>query len=158
MPRRAASARRIKKHLNYTVEEAAETTGYHPHTIRRWIETKALQALTERRPYLIPGRFFHAFLSAAKPGKRRLMPGECYCVKCRQPRRPAFGEADYRPVSALTGSLQGLCPECGTLMFRRVGLAKLGSVTGDLHVTIQDAERHLERRDAAIANVNFGNT
>lgn len=155
MPRRTASARRVKKHISYTVEEAAEVTGYHPHTIRRWIDSQALHALTERRPHLIPGRFLHAFLTAAKPGKRRLRAGECYCVKCRQPRRPAFDEADYRPLNAAIGSLQGLCPACGSLMFRRVTWAKLGSVAADLHVTIHDAQRRLEGRDAAITNVDF---
>ncbi len=146
MPRRAASARRIKKHLNYTVEEAADVTGFHPHTIRRWINSKALAAITERRPHLIPGRFLIAFLTALRPGKTRLKPGECYCVKCRLPRRPAFDEADYRPANALIGSLQGLCPDCGRLMNRRVTLAKLPLVTGGLHVTIQYGERHLEGR------------
>jgi hypothetical protein len=103
---------------------------------------------------LIPGRFFHAFLAAAKPGKRRLKPGECYCVKCRLPKRPAFGEADYRPLNAVIGSLQGLCPDCGSLMFRRVTWAKIGSISDDLHVAIHDAERHLEGRAPAITNVD----
>lgn len=156
MPRRAASARRVKKHLNYTVEEAADITGFHRHTIRRWIDSKALAAITERRPHLIPGRFLVAFLTAVKPGKTRLKPGECYCVKCRLPRRPAADDADYRPANALIGSLQGLCPDCGRLMNRRTTWAKLPLIAGDLKVKIQDAERHLKGRGDASANVDSG--
>lgn len=51
---RRASARRIKKHHSYEVLEAAELLGIHRHTIRRWINSGALPALTEERPHPDP--------------------------------------------------------------------------------------------------------
>ena len=111
MTSRRASARRVKIHYNYTVDEAAEVTGKHPHTIRRWIDSKALPALTERRPHLIIGSVLHAYLAAPKPGSARLKPGELYCVKCRLPKRPALDMADYVPINDQTGNLKGFLPD-----------------------------------------------
>jgi excisionase family DNA binding protein len=156
MTRRRASARRVKKHLNYTVEEAAEVTGLHPHTIRRWIKTKALLALTEKRPHLILGRDLHAFLISPKPGSARLKPGECYCVKCRLPRRPALDMADYITGCGQTGFLRGLCPECQTLMHSPVSLAKLPEISAGLDVTRMDAQPHLGERVCPSTNVDSG--
>ena len=154
MARRRASARRVKIHHNYTVEEAAEATGKHPHTIRRWIATKVLPALTERRPHLILGRVLHAFLTAPKPGMARLNPGECYCVKCRLPKRPALDMAEFVPISDRSGNLRGLCPDCETLMHRRVSPAKLPEISAGLDVTMAKAERHLAGRVCPSPNVD----
>ena len=156
MPRRLASARRVKRHHTYTVEEAAAVTGYHRHTVRRWIESGALVAATERRPYLIPGRFLQAFLIGTDAPKCRLKAGECFCVKCRDARRPALDMADYVPVSASMGNLRGICPVCEILMHRRVPLAKLPVIKGDLEVTIMNAEPHLGGRSSPSTNVDSG--
>jgi len=155
MARRRASARRVKTHHNYTVEEAAKTTGKHPHTIRRWIESEALPALTEKRPHLILGRDLIAFLTAPRPGKARLKPGECYCLKCRQPRRPALDMADYTPMNDRIGNLQGICTECGTVMNRRVSHAALSAVAVGLDVTVAEAKQHLMGRFCPFTNVDF---
>ena len=156
MPGRRASARRVKIHHNYTIEEAAETTGFHKNTIRRWIATKALPALTEKRPHLILGRYLHAFLTAPKAGRMRLKPGECYCVKCHLAKKPALGMAEYVPINDRSGSLCGLCPGCNTLMYRRVSLAKLPLISSDLDVTILEAPRHLKGRNCPSTNDDFG--
>jgi hypothetical protein len=51
--------------------------------------------------------------------------------------------ADYVPTSETLGNIQGLCPECGTLMNRRVNIAKLDRVRGDLDVRVTGGARHL---------------
>ena len=155
MRRRRASARRVKIHHKYTVEEAAEATGSHKNTIRRWIATKAFPALTEKRPHLIPGRYLHAFLTAPKAGRIHLKPGECYCVKCHLPKQPALGMAEYVPINARSGNLRGFCPDCETLMHRRVSLAKLSLISGDLDVTILDAQPRLKGRGCSTTNDDF---
>jgi hypothetical protein len=33
------------------------------------------------------------------------------------------------------GNLRGICPECDRLIYRRVNLAKIGEVKGDLDIT-----------------------
>src|SRR5438552_453418 len=137
MTRRRALARRVKKHLSYTAEEAADVIGVHRHTVRRWIASKALPALTDRRPHLILGRDLQAFLSAPALGRAKLKPGELYCVKCRLPKRPALGMADYMPINARIGNLRGICADCEILMYRRVALDKLDAVLGDLKITHQ---------------------
>ena len=38
MGRRRPNWRRIKLHRNYTVEEAADALGKHPHTVRGWLK------------------------------------------------------------------------------------------------------------------------
>ena len=155
MRRRRASARRVKIHHNYTVEEAAEVTGSHKNTVRRWIASGALPALTEKRPHLIPGRYLHAFLTAPKAGRIRLKPGECYCVKCHLPKRPALGMAEYVPINDRSGNLRGFCPDCETFMHRRVSLAKLPLISGDLDVTILEAPRHLKGRGCSSTTDDF---
>ena len=155
MTRRHATAGRVKIHHNYTPEEAADITGYHPHTIRRWIKSGALSALTERKPHLILGRVLKAFLTAPKAGKAKLRPGECYCVKCRQPKRPALDMAEFIPLSPSAGNLCGFCPDCETLMHRRVALARLSEIAAGLEVTSPHAERHLRERCPPSVNVDF---
>ena len=155
MRRRRASARRVKIHHNYTVEEAAEASGSHKNTIRRWIATKTLPALTEKRPHLILGRNLHAFLTAPKPGSIRLKPGECYCVKCHLPKRPALGMAEYVPINDRSGNLRGFCPDCEILMHRRVSWAKLSLISGDLDVMILDAQPRLKGRGCPSTNDDF---
>lgn len=156
MRRRRASARRVKKHYNYTVEEAAELVGVHPHTMRRWIASGALPALTEKRPHLILGPDLEAFLTAPNAKKTRLKPGELYCVKCHAPKRPALGMADYAPFNDCTGNLKGLCPACETLMHRRVSLARLPEISGDLDVTQLEAQQRLGPRAVPSTNVDSG--
>ncbi|MCB1468863.1 MAG: helix-turn-helix domain-containing protein [Rhizobiaceae bacterium] len=155
MPRRLASARRVKIHHSYTVEEASEATGYHKNTIRGWITTKVLTALTEKRPHLILGHVLRDFLAASKPGKVTLKPGECYCVKCRRAQRPALGMAEYVPLSDMGGNLQGICPACETLMHRRVKLAHLQTIAAGLDVKAPHGQQHLTERSHPSLNVDF---
>jgi hypothetical protein len=42
--------------------------------------------------------------------------------------------ADYLPITATSGNLRGLCPDCGTFMHRRVAFAKLDIVGADLDI------------------------
>jgi excisionase family DNA binding protein len=155
MKRRRASARRVKIHLNYTVDEAAETIGAHKNTVRRWIATGQLPALTETRPHLILGRELHRFLTARKSKAVTLKPGECYCVKCKAAKQPGLGMADFEPVNDRWGNLQGLCPDCGILMHRRASRAQLDQIAGNLDVTILVAQPRLSERAIPSTNVDF---
>jgi excisionase family DNA binding protein len=154
MARRRASARRVKKHWSYTAEEAAYALGVHRHTVRRWIASKALPALTEKRPHLILGRDLQAFLTTPTSRRVKLKPG----VKCRLPKRPAHGMADYVPINERTGNLRGICPDCEILIHRRVALGKLAAVSGGLDVMLPHTEQHLRERSRPSTNVDFEET
>jgi excisionase family DNA binding protein len=155
MRRRRASARRVKMHRNYTVEEAAGAIGAHKNTVRRWITIGKLPALREMRPHLILGRELIHVLTAPKPDAVTLKPGECYCVKCKKARRPALNMADFAPINERWGNLQGLCPECGIVMHRRVSLSRLGEISGDLEVKIVEAQPRLKGRPHPSVNDDF---
>ncbi|MEA1940674.1 MAG: helix-turn-helix domain-containing protein [Pseudomonadota bacterium] len=127
--------RAVKKHRNYTAEEAARTLGVCKGTVRRWIKA-GLPALTDRKPVLILGEDLTGWLKARKTPPQRCPPGECYCMKCRAPRQAAGSMAEFVPLNATGGNLRALCETCGTLMHRRVSNAQLEAFSVFLDVTI----------------------
>jgi excisionase family DNA binding protein len=137
---RNANRRSIKIHRNYTVEEAARTTGCAKGTIRRWIKSGALPAIADRKPNLILGGDLFDYLKARASSGPKLRLNECYCLKCRAPREPALGMADYVPLTPTTGNLRALCGICSTVMHKAVALAALAGI---LDVTVQQASKHI---------------
>jgi helix-turn-helix protein len=131
--------RLVKIHRSYTVEEAARLFGYHKNTVRGWLKA-GLPTSDRKRPTLILGRDLRAYLQARRAkNKRTCLPGEIYCVRCRAPKLPAGGMADYQPVTEIIGNLVAICPDCGSIMNRRVSLAKLGQVRGKIDITLPQA-------------------
>lgn len=123
--------------------EIAETLAIHRHTVRNWLKA-GLAAIDDSRPTLVLGSELKRFLASRRAvRKRRCPPGTIYCVRCREPRRPAGGWVDLRPITATTGDLTGMCPDCEATMFRRVSLASLPAVCADLDVTTTDRESRI---------------
>jgi excisionase family DNA binding protein len=148
--------RLVKFHRCYTVEEAAAVLGKHKNTVRAWIR-EGLETIDGRRPVLIHGPALVRFLQHRRAaGKRPCPPGYMYCLKCRAPRRPAGGMADYLPISATLGNLRGLCPDCGTFMHRRVSHAKLRTAAVDLDVAFPLDASRLRERAAPSADCDSG--
>jgi hypothetical protein len=136
MANRRIDPRRIKIHRSYTVKDAADALGAHKNTIAQWIK-QGLAVADQSRPVLLLGTAIRAFLENRKARrKRRLAAGEFYCLKCREPKSPYGGVADYIASSSGLGSLVGLCPVCETLMNRRTSFRKLDVAKGRLEVTI----------------------
>jgi len=143
MGTRTPNPRLVKIHRNYTVEEIANLYGVHRNTVRAWVK-QGLPTNDDKRPTLILGRHLITFLQAKRvKNKRPCQPGEIYCVRCRAPKAPACDMADYQPVTATLGSLIGICPDCGVLMYRRVNVAKLHQIRGQLDITLPQALRHI---------------
>jgi hypothetical protein len=136
------SSRRVRRHLTYTVAEAAQITGSHRNTIRHWLRS-GLSVLDGRQPTLIKGATLKAFIDARNANRRQPCgPGRMYCLKCRAPRTPAFGEVEYEPRSEKSGRLIGLCPNCSTLLQRRTSARKIQEAAGNLVVKFRcEAER-----------------
>jgi hypothetical protein len=51
--------------------------------------------------------------------------------------------AEFVPLSPSSGNLRALCPDCSTLMHRRVSVAKLDALMAILEVAIVDADERL---------------
>jgi helix-turn-helix protein len=111
--RRRIDPRRAKVHRTYSVEEAARLFGTHRNTVRAWLRA-GLKTNDGIRPTLILGSELRRFLNERRSrSKRPTPPGMIYCLRCREPRRPAGDMVDYLPHTATYGNLEGICPDCG---------------------------------------------
>jgi len=135
---RKRSRLRIKIHRSYTVDEIARLRNVAKGTVRRWIKN-GLPALRDRKPTLILGEDLFRFLAARKAPARTCRPDECYCVKCRAPRRPAGDMAEFVPLTCRTGNLRGICPVRGRLMHKRIRCDAVAALRAILDVTIAQA-------------------
>jgi hypothetical protein len=126
LPRRP-DWRGIKSHRSYTVEEAARGIGVAKGTVRRWIK-QGLPSITDKKPALVLGADLIEFHRLQKKPKQSCLPHECYCVKCRKPRSPAGGMAEYVPLTATSGNLRAICPDCLKLMYRRVANRNVSTI------------------------------
>lgn len=151
MPRHRPDRRRIKVHYTYTVEEAARTVGVAKGTIRRWLKN-GLPATDGRKPLLIRGADLREYLGAKAKSKQAVPPGQCYCVKCRAAQRPDGAMAEYVVITATSGNLRALCPNCGNLMHRRTSLAQLQAIGSLLDVTT--VERVPRLVDTTVPSIN----
>jgi excisionase family DNA binding protein len=143
MRRRRPNPRLIKIHRSYAVEEIARVLGVHKNTVRKWLK-EGLRTIDGRRPTLVHGLDLVEFLEERRRrAKRTCRPGEIYCVRCRLPKRPAANLADYLVITSTSGNLRGICPDCDSLMHRRVALARLDIVAAELEVTFPQALRRI---------------
>jgi excisionase family DNA binding protein len=135
--------RSIKIHRAYTVEAAARVTGCAKGTIRRWIKSGALPAIIDQKPHLILGADLYDYLKARATPRSKLRLHECYCFKCRAPRSPGLGMAEYLPLTPTTGNLRALCGTCTTIMHKAISLAALAGFADILEVTVRQAPKHI---------------
>jgi hypothetical protein len=155
MGRRPPNPRRIKIHHSYTVDEVARILGVHKGTVRNWLK-QGLEVIDHRKPILIFGPTLRHFLEARRArAKQTCPPGYLYCVRCRAPKPPALEMADYIPFTELTGNLRGICPDCGHLVHRRVALAKIDAVRGNLDITFSEALQRLSESTAPTVNCDL---
>jgi hypothetical protein len=144
--RRRHSTRLVKRLRTYNVREAAKVTGSTPGTIRHW-HRNGLEGVVGVYPLIFRGVDIIAFLKRReKKRKQPCGPGRMFCLRCKEPKTPAFGEAEFWPDGPKLGTLRGLCPDCAAMMNKRVSLAKLQSAAGDLTVSPEpNSNPHSER-------------
>ncbi len=136
--------RRVKTHRSYTTAELASHCDVHVNTVRSW-RRDGLQPVDDKRPVLFTGAAVRAFLKARRTdAKQPTGPGRIYCLPCRAPKVPAGGMVDYRPETATGGRLEGLCPDCDRMIFRRVSHALLPAICAGLHLQFPHAQPSLE--------------
>jgi hypothetical protein len=152
MRKRHPNHRLIKIHRSYTVEEIAKLFGVHKNTVRGWVKA-GLPTSDDKRPMLILGHVLAAFLLARRvKNKQTCQPGEIYCVRCRAPKFPAADMAEYLPVTEKFGNLMAICPDCVSIMNRRVSMARLGQVRGKMDITFPQAPRHIGESNPPTVN------
>ena len=138
--------RRAKLHRSYDVGEFADRLGVHKNTVRQWIKS-GLPVVDGTRPVLILGSAFQAWWSKRrKAAKRPCQPGQMYCFKCREPKRPALGMVEYTATNAATGNLKAICETCETMMHQRARLATLAARMRGMDVQITQAPSRIVER------------
>ena len=139
MGTRHPNPRLVKIHRTHSVEQLATLFGLHINTVRAW-RKQGLAPIDDGKPMLFHGQSVADFLHKRRDGaKRPCQPGQIFCLPCRAPKSPAGDMAEFRPLSATTGNLSGICPDCERLIYRRVNLGKIAAIAGNLDVTFTEA-------------------
>lgn len=155
MRKRRPNYRLVKIHRSYTVEEAARLLGTHKNTVRAWLKA-GLPTCDSKRPTVILGAELAAFLHARRTkNKRPCKPGEIYCVRCREPKRPAGDMAEYLLITERLGNLEGICPDCEGMIYRRASAAKMPEIRGNVDITFSEAKRQVSESLPPFANSDF---
>jgi hypothetical protein len=154
---RFPNPRQVKIHRSYTVDDAAQLFGRHRNTIRHW-QKQGLKPVDGRRPVVFEGPTLAAFLEARRGARRRrLKPGEIYCLPCRAPKEPAGDMAEYVPLTGARGNLRGICPTCSRLIHRVVSRAQIEAVRGKLDVTFTEPAARLRETSRPSVDCDFKN-
>jgi len=156
MGARHPNPRLAKIHRSYSVEEIASLFKLHKNTVRAWLR-QGLEAIDGQRPTVVRGESIRGFLSERRTqSKRPSGPGRIYCLPCRGPKVPALKMAECVKTGDTSGTLQGICPDCNRMIYRRINPQKIGAVRGDLDITFTQAE--LRIGEMARLNVNCDST
>lgn len=153
MVKRYPNPGRIKRHRNYEIFEAARALDAHKNTVSRWIREQGLEAITDRKPFLIRGAALQDFLREKRGnGRAKCAPNQLYCFRCRVPREPAGGFVLYRQVTEARGTLEALCTVCETSMFKAARRADLPALRRLVDVLLPEGERDIA--DTAVPSLN----
>jgi hypothetical protein len=144
---RHPNPRLAKIHRNYSVEDMARLFKVHRNTVRNWFR-QGLEPIDDQRPILIRGHELRLFLTERRARAKQICgPGRIYCLPCRAPKVPAGKIAECIRTSETAGTLQGICPDCNRMIYRRVNPLKLDEVRGDLDITVRQARTRIEETE-----------
>lgn len=144
MGKRLPNPRLAKIHRNYTIEETAILYGVHKNTVGNWIK-QGLPVCGNKRPFLIIGRDLRVFIETKRvKNKRPCKPDEIYCMRCRAPKKPAEDLVEYKATTDTLGNLVALCPDCESIMNRRISLAKLKQIPAYMSIMQSLAESRIK--------------
>jgi|SRR6516165_7187389 len=152
MGSRHPNPRLAKIHRNYSVEDTARLFNVHKNTVRNWLKN-GLEPIDDQRPTLVRGEELRRFLADRRArAKQACGPGRIYCLPCRAPKVPAGKMAECVATGHTTWTLQGICPDCDRMIYRKVNPQKLDAVRGDLDVTVTQARPRIGESAAPSVN------
>lgn len=126
--------RGIKSNKVYQVDELADAAGVSIPTVRNWLRV-GMDKIDDQRPTMILGFQALKFLEALKANaKQPLAMHEFYCMRCKAPRSPLGGLADYVPSTLTSGRLKALCSACECVCNRNISAKDLPEVSKVLDV------------------------
>jgi hypothetical protein len=152
---RHPNPRLVKSHRSYSVEDLARVFKLHKNTVRNWFK-QGLRPIDDQRPILTRGEEVRRFLLERRARtKQTCGPGQIYCLPCRAPKVPAGKMAECILTGGTTGMLQGICPDCERMIYRRINPDKLEAVRGDLDVAVTQARPRLTERTTSSVDCDF---
>lgn len=156
MGHRHPNFRLAKTHRSYSVEEISRLFGIHKNTVRAWLR-QGLSPIDDQRPIIVRGEELRRFLAERRAStKRACGPGQIYCLPCRIPKLPAGKMAECVQASGgAIGTLQGICPDCNRMIYRKINLQNLESIRGDLDVIFAEPDRRIEETPKASVNCDL---
>ncbi|WP_375786023.1 hypothetical protein ACE10Z_42660 [Bradyrhizobium sp. Pha-3] len=120
-----------------------QVTGATPGTVRHWLKS-GLHPVGSRYPTIIRGADLIDFLKRRGTSRKQPCgPGRLYCLRRKEPRRPAFDEVEFWPDGSARGSLRGLCPTCARIMHRRTSVTQIAAAAGKLRVSFPHGDPRL---------------
>ena len=153
---RHPNPRLAKIHRSYSVDEIARLFTVHKNTVRSWLKL-GLRAIDGLRPTVVRGEEIKRFLTKRRSRARQACgPGRIFCLPCRAPKVPAGLMAECVVDSDAAGTLQGICPDCDRMIYRRVNPTKLAAFRGDLDVSVTQRWRRIGETSRPFANCDSG--
>jgi hypothetical protein len=98
-----------------------------------------VKPIDDQRPTLVRGEELCRCLADRRARTKQVCGPGRYCLPCRAPKLPAGNMVECIQTGDTTGTLQGICPDCNRMIYRRVNPQKLAAVRGDLDVTTTQA-------------------
>lgn len=155
MAARRVNPRAVKLHRSYSVPELVACFGVHKNTVRHW-QRDGLTPIDGGRPVLFQGANVRKFLSARNASRKRpCPPGTLYCFRCREPRQPALGTADFISINAKSGNIRAICATCETVMHRRATKAALASILPECDIQFVEALPRLKGSSSPSLNCDL---
>lgn len=153
MAKRSFNPRLVKIHRTYQVVEIANLFGIHKNSVRVWIK-QGLSRIDESKPYLIRGDRLRQFLEERRSkNKCKCQIDEIYCVKCRSAKKPFGNMVDYnQSIKGGISNIMGICPDCGSRIFRRTSERTFKLIQHRFEVTIPIAQQRINAVELAIVN------
>jgi hypothetical protein len=137
----------IKLSCSYEPAEIAKLFGIHRNTIRHWLKD-GLAPIDNRRPILVSGAALKAFIIGRQQArKRKCAPGEFYCFRCRAPRKPWDGMADFSILNDKIAKAIAFCSVCETPMHRTIRRTDLPKFTAAIEQQSMASERLIDCPD-----------